>query len=77
MQPVEDRGRILPSCTINQTLSAGDAQMRLTDFLVEQNAQTTRVHSAEFAEVVDYRIDDDPQVALLVVLSQVNSWATW
>jgi len=43
----------------------------LTNISVEEHAKTTRVEPSKLAEVVNNRVDDDPQVAGLVVLSDL------
>jgi len=49
-------------------LAHNRCRVPLTDICVEENAETTWVHRAKLAQVIDDRVDDDPQVAFLVVL---------
>lgn len=40
---------------------------------IEQDTQSTGVHSPKLAQVIDDRIDDDPEIAFLVVLHR-SDW---
>jgi hypothetical protein len=45
-----------------------------TDFLVEEDTEASGVHGAKLAKIIDDRVDDDPEVALLIVLMVSAGW---
>ena len=41
----------------------------LTDFWIEQHSNPPRVHFPKLAKIIDDRIDNDPQIAFFIMLS--------